>query len=217
MAVPSVLWDGTYDGTPAGSDDPRAADDRMREIKVSVRERAEREHGGTTTEASARHGVHRAGSARASYASGDPTTVPDAGSTRALNSTDDDGRLHVDATSKRLKVYDGSAWQYPIADGGLHLKKIDIGDWNMDTTASVNVAHGLTLTKIIGISVLVRNDTDDGHYPFAGFIDSAGYMGRFILNSVNVVLTRELGCTYDSPSYDSTSFNRGWILIWYID
>jgi len=165
MGTPTVTWDGTYEGTPAGSDDPRAADDRMREIKVSVRERVEREHGGTTTDASARHGVHRKGSARASYAAGDPATAVDAGSTRALNSTDDDGRLHVDSTSKFMRVYDGSAWQYPIADGGIHLKKIDIGDWNMDSTSSITVAHGLTFNKIIGLYVHIRNDAHSGVFP----------------------------------------------------
>jgi hypothetical protein len=158
MGTPTVTWDTTFENSPAGSDDPRAADDRMREIKLASRERAEREHGGGTSEAIARHGVHKKGSARASYATGDPTTVPDGSGTRALNSTDDDGRLHVDATSKFLRVYDGSAWQYPIADGGVHLKKINIGDWNMDSTGSVAVAHGLTFSKIVGVQAYILND-----------------------------------------------------------
>jgi hypothetical protein len=189
----------------------------MREIKVSVRERVEREHGGTTTDASARHGVHRKGSARASYAAGDPATAVDAGSTRALNSTDDDGRLHVDSTSKFMRVYDGSAWQYPIADGGIHLKKIDIGDWNMASTASLSIAHGLTVSKIVKAEVFIRGDDAISLYPLD--MSTAGYVvsGKYNVYNTNVVMDRNSAGLFNSASFNDTSFNRGWIFVWYVD
>lgn len=224
MATPSVTWDVSFEGTPAGSDDPRAADDRMREIKSATRERAEREHGGATSEASARHGVHRKGSARASYASGDPTTAPDGTSTRALSATDDDGRLHVDSTSKRIRAYDGSAWFSPrgIADdagANLNVKVLNIGDWNMDSTPSVNVAHGLTLSKIRRVNVFIRNDADTTYYELSGWIGAAAAVVGcpIYAGSTNVTIYREGGIAFDSTNFDSTSYNRGWIVIWYTD
>lgn len=218
MGTPTVTWDGTFEGTPAGSDDPRACDDRIREVKVSVRERKEREHGGATSEASARHGVHRKSSARASYASGDPTTVADGTSTRALNSTDDDGRIHLDSTSKRIRGYDGSAWFSPrgVADdagANLNLKVLDIGDWNMDSTSTLNVAHGLTLSKIRKVSVQIREDSAASQRDL-DYLDTAGW---FTADSTYIALARYAAGVFDNTSYDSTSYNRGWILIWYTD
>lgn len=217
MGIPSVSWDAPFEGTPAGWDDPRACDDRIRELKTANRERLEREHGGATGEASDRHGVHRKGSSRASYATGDPTTVPDGTGTRVLNVTDDDGRLHVDSTSKLMRVYNGSSWEYPIADGGIHLKKINIGDWNMDTTLAVSIAHGLSILKIIGANALIRRDDDTMLLPI--WYDNAGNgaAGRLYISTSNVELQRTTGYMFDSANYDSTSFNRGWILIWYVD
>lgn len=223
MGTPTVTWDATYELTPAGTDDPRAADDRMREMKLADRERGEREHGWATSEASARHGIHRKGSARASYGTGDPTTVPDGTSTRALNSTDDDGRLHVDATTKQLKVYDGSAWG-SVQVAGVHLKILDIGDWNMMITSPLLVAHGLDVTKIVFVSGMVRNDDDTIHYPITPF--SWGAATSLIspfevvidyISSTNVHLMVRGGGMFDHDTFDSTSYNRGWLLIWYTD
>jgi hypothetical protein len=191
----------------------------MREIKVSVRERAEREHGGAVSETTQeRHGIHRKGSARASYAAGDPTTVPDGDSTRALNSTDDDGRLHVDATTKQLRVYDGSAWG-AVQVAGVHLKLINIGTWNMDTNSGVDVAHGLTLSKIVGVRIIIRSDTDNAHYPI-DYASSTGHSnGGANLDSTNVQLYRTASGSFDSANFDTMGGdgNRGFILIWYTD
>jgi hypothetical protein len=237
MGTPSVTWDAAYEATPAGTDDPRAADDRMREMKLADRERLEREHGFATSEASARHGVHRKGSARASYATGDPTTVPDGTSTRALNSTDDDGRLHVDATSKALRFYDGSAWQSAVADGGIHLKKIDIGDWNLyGGASSLSVAHGLTVSKIINVTAVIRNDADTIRITVPDYADSSGTalaLSGLFVSGANVVLKNYqvggsiggilsylldmgIGSGYFTD-WDATSYNRGWIFVWYTD
>lgn len=94
-------------------------------------------------------------------------------------------------------------------------KVIDIGDWNMDTTTSVNVAHGLTLANIRSVDVVIRNDTDSAYYQLNrtpsgnndGTIDS--------IDSTNVGLARDTGGIFDSTSFDSTSYNRGWITIIY--
>jgi hypothetical protein len=96
---------------------------------------------------------------------------------------------------------------------------IDIGDWNMDTTVSVSVAHGLAdHTKIRSMSVTVRNDADSAVVDF-GSATSAADTGNIeiVATSTDVVLTRAGSGTFDSSVYDSTSYNRGWIVIQYTD
>lgn len=96
--------------------------------------------------------------------------------------------------------------------GTLNEKIINIGDWNMDSTLSVAVAHGITHTKIRSISVVVRSDSDANYHDFGAF----GCVGMYA-SSTNIILLRETGGTFDNTSYDSTSYNRGWITIQYTD
>lgn len=101
-------------------------------------------------------------------------------------------------------------------DGGILRKVIDIGDWNMDTTTSVSIPHGLTYSKIIGISsVIIRNDANSLPKPLDYDLGS-GAAGHYSYSSTDVILTRHVGDEFDSTNYDSTSFNRGWIIIDYI-
>lgn len=97
------------------------------------------------------------------------------------------------------------------------VKIVDIGDWNMDTTGSVNIAHGLTTANIRCISVLIRNDTGTYALPI-DWTDSTtdNLSGYWELNGSNVVLTRFTSGTFDDVTYNSTSFNRGWITIHYV-
>lgn len=99
--------------------------------------------------------------------------------------------------------------------GGLKVKVIDIGDWNMDTTASVNVAHGLTLANIRSVHVLVRNDADTSYYDSIGWVSSLLADLFHSTNGTNVVPQRLTAGFFDSATFDSTSFNRGWVTIFY--
>ncbi|MCK5605893.1 hypothetical protein KAR91_28610 [Candidatus Pacearchaeota archaeon] len=114
-----------------------------------------------------------------------------------------------------------------IADGGiqtdgsntLKTKIIDIGDWDMDATANVNIAHGLTYANIRSVQTIVRDDADlIKSVLTSGLIDTAaevqGYSDQ--ITPTNVKLNRKTGGFYDNVSYDSTSYNRGWITITYI-
>ena len=98
----------------------------------------------------------------------------------------------------------------------LNQKVIDIGDWNMDTTLAVNVAHGLAdFKKVRTINVLIRNDADTTYTDLSwltpGFSDAKSYF----ISSTNVTISRSDG--FNSTDYDSTSYNRGWITIQYTD
>lgn len=106
-----------------------------------------------------------------------------------------------------------------IIEGGNtqpHRKVIDIGDWNMDLTSGVSVAHGLTLSKIRNVSVLVRNDA-------ATFVSSLGYSsngvsaGTWSVDATYVILGRTTSGSFDGSTFSATGFNRGWITIDYVD
>ena len=113
---------------------------------------------------------------------------------------------------------DSTASDHETKIGGLNQTVIDIGDWNMDTTTSVSVAHGLTHTKIRGIEVIIRNDDDTRIGPLRDDHGTSVYAAPPIYaNSTNIVMTIFTGGIYDNTTYDSTSYNRGWIIIKHID
>jgi hypothetical protein len=213
-----VTWNTAFELTPSDTDNPGEGDDRLREGKSETRKRADQEHAWLGT-ASTGETVHREGSARAYYQTTAPTLRPDA--LTALGASDD-GRIWVDSNAGNdLNTWTGSAWagvgMNSIVDqgGGTHLKLavLDIDDWNMDSTASVDVAHELTLSTIRSIEVTIRDDTGAEIRDLV----RTGPDGYFSADATNVTLTRAVGGAFDSASYDSTSYNRGWISIIYAE
>lgn len=113
--------------------------------------------------------------------------------------------------------------------GGLRKKVVEIGDWDMDANASVNVAHGIAdHTKVRSISVIIRDDNNVTMYMLIPVTGVAPLIGGFIssINHTNVILNRHdaasiagLGWNgvpqFDNAGFDSTSYNRGWIVIEY--
>lgn len=99
-------------------------------------------------------------------------------------------------------------------DGGIRRTVIQIGDWNMDSTASVNVAHGVTFGNIRNVSVIIKNDANSLLRPLDYDLGS-GAAGHHSISSTNVILTRHLSGEFDNTDYDSTSYNRGWIIVDY--
>ena len=100
----------------------------------------------------------------------------------------------------------------------LKKKIIDIGDWNMDTTTTVLVAHGLTATQsaaIRSVSVIIRDDGSTTTNPIGITSLSLPQGGIVSVDTNNVQLERLAGGIFDSTSFDATSFNRGWITIEY--
>lgn len=91
---------------------------------------------------------------------------------------------------------------------------IDIGDWNMDTTSSINVAHGVTdYKKIRIVGVTIRNDADTANYELLRFSGTKNEGGVEEINATNIVLGRLSAGFFDSTDFDSTSYNRGYIRI----
>ena len=101
------------------------------------------------------------------------------------------------------------------ATGGLRVKVVDIGDWNMDSTANVSVALGVTYGNIRSASVVIRSDS--GGNAFNLDTPSSTYEGGYfnLQSNGNINIYRISAGYFDGTSYDSTSYNRGWITIWY--
>lgn len=93
---------------------------------------------------------------------------------------------------------------------------IEIGDWNMDSTASVNVAHGLTASKIRRVAGLIRDDAGTIliPIPFSSTIGGFDAVCDAYVSGANVVLVRS-GAYLDNVNWNATSYNRGWITIEY--
>ena len=103
--------------------------------------------------------------------------------------------------------------------GGVKIKIIEIGDWDMDANASVSPAHGLTLANIRSITMLIRSDSDVVYYPGGSEFDVTGGVQQVWVekaSAANIDLKRLTGGDFDGTAYDSTSFNRGWITIHYV-
>jgi hypothetical protein len=98
----------------------------------------------------------------------------------------------------------------------MRMKVLEIGDWNMDTTASVNIAHGVDKTKVRSITALIRDDSDLNYYnlDYIGAAGAGSFKGVRI-NSANITLFRGTGDPFDNTSFDATTYNRGWVTIWY--
>ena len=127
-----------------------------------------------------------------------------------------------------LRVSGNAELSGGIATGGnsdkLAWKVIEIGDWDMSTNPAKNVTHGITNYKNIRqVNVCIRDDTDNEYTYFTGATTpstttSMGF-SRVRISSVNgtqyISMDRVSGGLFDSGAYDSTSYNRGWIIVLY--
>ena len=97
-------------------------------------------------------------------------------------------------------------------------KVVNIGDWNMQSTATVAVAHGITNYKnILNISVIIRDDADSLYSPINAFDTGIVEGGVGAIGVTNITLGRAGGSFYNSASYNSTSYNRGSLYIEYLE
>lgn len=95
----------------------------------------------------------------------------------------------------------------------LYTKVIQIGDWNMDTTSPINVAHGLggSFKKIRSVRVVIRDDADTTYY----MLEREGVGGVVTIDGTNIIITRVNAGIFDDPAFDATSYNRGYVTIIY--
>jgi hypothetical protein len=110
-------------------------------------------------------------------------------------------------------------------------KIIEIGPWDCDTTSGVGIETGLAIAKIVGCRAVIRRDPTSGgfHYPIeyaAGSTspESAGASGRIRVYTTSsslatASLDRTTGGFFDGANFSSVAggYNRGWVILDYID
>lgn len=106
------------------------------------------------------------------------------------------------------------------SDGGSTRRKtstVEIGDWDMDANTLKTVAHRVPDgNRIVRISIRVRDDTGNTWTTWEESWNASGGANVFGLyprqhDITNVILTRLVGGMFDNTSYDSTSYNRGFV------
>ena len=99
----------------------------------------------------------------------------------------------------------------------LTFKIIDIGDWNMDTTGTLTVVHGVTDFKDIRqVDIIIRNDADTTRLKLETVNTSTSLIDGGIdsFDATNLYLNRRTAGAFDNATFSTTSYNRGFIVIW---
>jgi hypothetical protein len=127
-----------------------------------------------------------------------------------------DGAIDSDTTISSDGVLMGGGGVVAGMGNATLLKKIiNIGNWDMDATAALNVAHGLTDSKIRSFQAYIIQDaTDDYVYPI-DFLSGGAVAGAMALQGDNISLWRTTSGLFDGIDFDATPFNRGWVVIEY--
>lgn len=98
-------------------------------------------------------------------------------------------------------------------------KIIEIGDWNMDATSSITIAHGISdRKKIRNIKIHVFGDigsADETNVYDLTIFNGALHGGYYYINGNNIILSRVTSGVFDGTNFDATSFNRGHMKIEY--
>ena len=113
-----------------------------------------------------------------------------------------------------------SKYDEKFDDYGLRRKTIEIGGWNMNTTAASTVSHGLSSVawkKVRGIQVTIRNDADTTYYTDSTDTSDNADDGIEIekIDATNVTLKRAGSGTFSTTDFQTTTHTRGWVTIWY--
>lgn len=111
--------------------------------------------------------------------------------------------------------YEGALIIRPNSQSGIFNEKVlTIGDWDMNATTSVTVAHALHPDQIVHQSGIVRSDSGNTRFPI-GHGESHGDLNFQETDATNITIERLSASVFDSVLYDSTSYNRGWVYIVY--
>ena len=125
--------------------------------------------------------------------------------------------------------YSSRDYSSKFDDYGLRRRTVEIGAWDMDTTAAVEIKHTLinNLWKNVrAIDVVIRNDADTIYYTDSTDT-SADADDGFEITKIDedaVYLARAAAAsTFDNTDFNQTAepsdasivYNRGWITIWY--
>lgn len=103
---------------------------------------------------------------------------------------------------------------------GVAFKIVNIGSWNINGASTLDVTHGLSdISKIRGISIIIRNDAGDTYYDFTGYNANSSAMsaGIHFISSTVIELIRSNSSFFATDgAFDGTGFSRGTVTITYV-
>ena len=109
-----------------------------------------------------------------------------------------------------------------IAGVTYHTKKISIGTWDMNSTDSVNVAHGIAnFTKIISVYAFIYGDDGTFAKNLCGTPIDGALGGECSWEATNITLERATSGLFDSALFQTTPtinavVTRGYVIIKYL-
>ena len=113
----------------------------------------------------------------------------------------DDAVIDQHLLEARVKIESGTAQ--------LLTKVIDIGNWNMQSSPTVSVTHGLTLSKIVSWNVVVIKDDSTRKAMLQGLAGSSTVIAS------TFELARTTGEAFDHVDWNAPTFQRGHIYVEY--
>ena len=105
--------------------------------------------------------------------------------------------------------------EYDLGPDPLKTKELDTGNWNLNSTVSISVAHGLVLADIRECEAFIRNDVNTELFPIDHSDGLVNPDGKIKVDATNVVLTKRVGGLFSGVDWDSVAYNRGWIQLRY--
>ena len=99
--------------------------------------------------------------------------------------------------------------------GEIYTRVLEIGIWNMDTTVTVFVIHGLTKADIRVVDAMIIKDDGDfiSWWTRSSAIETT--LSAIETRATNVQLSRATDGLFDSVDFDDGAMNRGYITITY--
>ena len=106
-------------------------------------------------------------------------------------------------------------------DGSVKLrtKIVDIADWNMATTSTKSVAHGISdFKKIVSVAARIRNDGNTVYEPLDKVNTTTFTLegGVSTTGSASVILSRATGGFFDDSAYSTNPGPRGLMVVTYM-
>jgi hypothetical protein len=169
-------WDlATFEASPANSDQVSQGDDKIRELKENIRDRAEVEHLWGTISSGGDNGRSREGNARVFYDNSEPSALSNSVTDTAGSSALDEGRLWRDADDGNLKIYNGSEWVEAVTtlSGTIEF---------LNTPRFAGTSAGLDAYNPLAYAL--RNIVQDATIDTAGCLTSSGFTNTNLASQV---------------------------------
>jgi len=123
----------------------------------------------------------------------------------------DDRRLNRFISDKELKVNragNDTITGILTVNGGvitdnvtIKHKKFNINDWDMVTEPNYSFLHGLTMNKILDVSIMIDDNAGVNRSRLDSAFGAVAFSGYFLINATEIQMFREAGEKYDNATY----------------